>query len=86
MLLRSYQGKTPRLGKPRFIAPNATIVGDVTLGAGSSVWYGAVIRSDLNPIRFGRQQHRRRGGGALRHGGAPQQPGGRCARQDPAAG
>ena len=30
MLLRSYQGKTPRLGKPRFIAPNATIVGDVT--------------------------------------------------------
>ena len=37
MLLRSYQGKTPRLGKPRFIAPNATIVGDVTLGDGSSV-------------------------------------------------
>ena len=54
MLLRSYQGKTPRLGKPRFIAPNATIVGDVTLGDGSSVWYGAVIRSDLNPIRIGR--------------------------------
>ena len=54
MILRSYKGKTPSLGKPRFIAPNATIVGDVTLGDGSSVWYGAVIRSDLNPIRIGR--------------------------------
>ena len=54
MILRSYKGKTPSLGNPRFIAPNATIVGDVTLGDGSSVWYGAVIRSDLNPIRIGR--------------------------------
>ena len=54
MILRSYKGKMPSLGKPRFIAPNATIVGDVTLGDGSSVWYGAVIRSDLNPIRIGR--------------------------------
>ena len=58
MLLRSYQGKTPRLGKPRFIAPNATIVGDVTLGDGSSVWYGAVdpLRPEPHPHRAGLQR------------------------------
>lgn len=35
------------------VAPNATIVGDVTLEAGVSVWYGAVLRGDSGPIRVG---------------------------------
>lgn len=36
-----------------FIAPTATVMGDVELGAESSVWYGAVIRGDMAPVRIG---------------------------------
>jgi carbonic anhydrase/acetyltransferase-like protein (isoleucine patch superfamily) len=36
-----------------FIAPNATLLGDVRLGAGASVWYGCVLRADLAPIIVG---------------------------------
>ena len=36
-----------------YIAPNATVVGDVTLGKDASVWYGAVLRGDCGPIRIG---------------------------------
>lgn len=39
--------------KEHFIAPNATIIGDVTLGKNASVWYGAVLRGDICPIRIG---------------------------------
>ena len=39
-----FGGKVPTLGEDVFVAPNASVSGDVTLGAGSSVWYGAVIR------------------------------------------
>ena len=46
-------GKAPRDEGAAFIAPNATIVGDVTLAAGSSVWYGAVLRGDEGPIYVG---------------------------------
>jgi len=38
-----------------FIAENATIVGDVTIGPESSVWYGAVIRADTTPVTIGEQ-------------------------------
>ena len=46
-------GKSPRNEGAAFIAPNATIVGDVTLGPGSTVWYGAVIRGDDGSIDIG---------------------------------
>ncbi|MFQ9321156.1 MAG: gamma carbonic anhydrase family protein [Enterococcus durans] len=39
--------------KERFIAPNATVVGDVELGKGVTVWYQAVVRGDSNTIRIG---------------------------------
>lgn len=39
--------------KGAFIAPNATVVGDVTLGENASVWYGAVIRGDMGAISIG---------------------------------
>jgi carbonic anhydrase/acetyltransferase-like protein (isoleucine patch superfamily) len=45
--------KKPALGKNVFIAKNATVIGDVTLGAHSSVWYGAVLRGDINRIVVG---------------------------------
>lgn len=45
--------KKPRLGKGVYIAKTATVLGDVTLGAHSSVWYGAVLRGDINRIVVG---------------------------------
>ncbi len=51
--LTRYLGKTPRTGDAVFIAPNATVIGDVTLEALTSVWYGAVLRGDINRILVG---------------------------------
>lgn len=45
--------KYPQWGENCFIAPNATIVGDVTMGANCSVWFNAVIRGDVNTITIG---------------------------------
>jgi carbonic anhydrase/acetyltransferase-like protein (isoleucine patch superfamily) len=46
-------GKTPQLAADVFVAPGAVIIGDVTIGAGSSVWCNAVIRGDAAPIEIG---------------------------------
>lgn len=43
----------PKWGDNCFIAPNATIVGDVVLGSDCSVWFNAVLRGDVNSIRIG---------------------------------
>ena len=43
----------PELPRDGFIAPNASVVGNVTLGERSSVWYGAVLRGDVNHIKIG---------------------------------
>jgi carbonic anhydrase/acetyltransferase-like protein (isoleucine patch superfamily) len=51
--LSTYLDKKPTLGDGVFIAPSATIIGDVRLGAGASVWYGAVLRGDINFISIG---------------------------------
>ena len=45
--------KTPQFGNNCFIAPNATIVGDVTMGDECSIWFNAVIRGDVNSIVMG---------------------------------
>jgi carbonic anhydrase/acetyltransferase-like protein (isoleucine patch superfamily) len=45
------RGVSPQL--PRFLAPNATLVGDVRFGPECSVWFGAVLRADINPIILG---------------------------------
>ncbi|WJZ01361.1 gamma carbonic anhydrase family protein [Corynebacterium freiburgense] len=52
-LILAYQGKTPRIHKDAWIAPNATIIGDVEIGPDSSVFYGCVLRGDVAPIRIG---------------------------------
>ncbi len=49
----SYNGKTPKIGKGVFIAPTASVIGDVELGDGASVWFGAVLRGDEAGIRIG---------------------------------
>jgi carbonic anhydrase/acetyltransferase-like protein (isoleucine patch superfamily) len=43
----------PAIAADCFIAPNATIIGDVTIGAGASVWFGCVLRGDEEAIRIG---------------------------------
>lgn len=52
-ILRKLNGVTPKIGKNCFIAENAAIVGDVVIGDDCSIWYGAVLRGDVNPIRIG---------------------------------
>jgi carbonic anhydrase/acetyltransferase-like protein (isoleucine patch superfamily) len=51
--LDTFLRKKPKLGKNVYIAKNATVIGDVTLGAQASVWYGAVLRGDINRIVVG---------------------------------
>ena len=47
------RGFTPQFGSNCFIAPNATIVGDVQMGNDCSIWFNAVVRGDVNSIRVG---------------------------------
>lgn len=50
-----YKGIYPKIHETAFIAPNATIIGDVEIGEYSSVWPGCVIRGDVNIIRIGKR-------------------------------
>lgn len=54
-LIKTVRGFTPKIAKNCFLAENATIVGDVVLGEGCSIWFNAVLRGDVNPIRIGKQ-------------------------------
>jgi carbonic anhydrase/acetyltransferase-like protein (isoleucine patch superfamily) len=47
------QGKDPQFGENCFIAPNATIAGDVTMGNECSIWFNAVLRGDVHYIKMG---------------------------------
>ncbi|OQW48587.1 MAG: gamma carbonic anhydrase family protein [Proteobacteria bacterium SG_bin7] len=49
------RGKKPIIGKNCYIAPTATIVGDVVLGDNTSVWFNTVIRGDVMPVRIGKE-------------------------------
>lgn len=52
-IIRSVRGFTPQIGKGCFLADNATVIGDTIIGEGCSVWFGAVVRGDVNSIRIG---------------------------------
>lgn len=52
-LLLTVNGVQPRFGTDCFLAPNATITGDVVMGDQCSVWFNAVVRGDVNTIRIG---------------------------------
>ena len=52
-MIVSFGGKTPQDRGAAFVAPNATVLGDVILEAGSSVWYGAVLRGDDGTLTLG---------------------------------
>ncbi|MCD7749217.1 MAG: gamma carbonic anhydrase family protein [Oscillospiraceae bacterium] len=49
----SYNGKNPAIGRGCFVAETAAVIGDVTIGEDSSVWYGAAVRGDYEPITIG---------------------------------
>ena len=55
MIIKTVRGKTPVIGKDCFLAENVVLIGDVTLGDECSVWYGSVLRGDVNSIRIGRR-------------------------------
>lgn len=52
-MIKSFQGKKPKIHETAFVAENATIIGDVEIGEDSSVWFGAILRGDVNFIRIG---------------------------------
>ena len=52
-LIREIRGKTPVFGKNCWMAENAVVVGDVSMGDECSIWYNAVIRGDVHYIRIG---------------------------------
>ena len=52
-LIKSVRGFTPQIGENTYLSENATIVGDVTIGKDCSIWFNAVLRGDVNPIRIG---------------------------------
>src|ERR1700722_17826868 len=52
-LILPFANKLPQIAPDAFIADNATIIGDVVIGAGASIWFGCVLRGDTNYIRVG---------------------------------
>ena len=50
---RSFGGVQPTLGRGVFVAETAAVIGDAVIGDDSSIWYGAVVRADVMPIRIG---------------------------------
>jgi len=68
MPLFSFEGRAPKISSTAWIAPTATLVGDVTVEDDASVWYGAVLRADFGPVVI------RRGAnvqdGSILHGGS----------------
>jgi carbonic anhydrase/acetyltransferase-like protein (isoleucine patch superfamily) len=52
-LVRSVRGVTPVFGTDCFFAETAVVIGDVVMGDNCSIWYGAVLRGDVNSIRIG---------------------------------
>lgn len=52
-IVRTLGDKVPVIGEDTFLAETATIIGDVTIGRDCSIWYGAVLRGDVNTITLG---------------------------------
>lgn len=52
-IIKSVRGFTPKVGEGTFLAETAVLIGDVTIGRDCSIWYGAVLRGDVNSITVG---------------------------------
>ncbi len=53
MLIIPFNGILPKIAESAFIAPGTTIIGDVEIGSESSIWFGSVLRGDVNRVRIG---------------------------------
>lgn len=56
-LIRPYKNILPKIHDSVFVAENAVIIGDVEIGAESSIWYGCTLRGDVNNIRIGQRSN-----------------------------
>lgn len=65
-IVRKVRGHTPRFGKNCFLADNAVVVGEVTMGDNCTVWFSAVVRGDVNSITIGNNSNIQ--DGAVIHG------------------
>ncbi|KAB2840148.1 gamma carbonic anhydrase family protein, partial [bacterium] len=54
-MIHPYQDKWPTIGERVFLAEGSHVIGDVTVGEGSSIWFNTVVRGDVFPIRIGRK-------------------------------
>lgn len=52
-LIKSVRGFTPKMGDNVYLADNATVIGDVTMGSDCSIWFNTVLRGDVNTITIG---------------------------------
>jgi len=53
-LIKPFKSLKPKIGKRVFVAENAVVIGDVEIGDDSSIWFGAILRGDVNYIRIGK--------------------------------
>jgi len=56
-MILTINGKTPDVSQAAFIAPDSVVIGDVVLGSDTSIWFNAVVRADLTPIRVGNKSN-----------------------------
>ncbi|MCA9743460.1 MAG: gamma carbonic anhydrase family protein [Deferribacteres bacterium] len=56
-MIHSHHNIDPKFGEKVFIAPNATVIGDVEIGEDSSIWFGVIMRGDVNIIRIGERSN-----------------------------
>ncbi|MFC1847519.1 gamma carbonic anhydrase family protein [Chloroflexota bacterium] len=52
-MIRSFNGKTPKIAESAFVSETAYVVGDVEIGENSGIWPGAVVRADFDSIKIG---------------------------------
>ncbi len=52
-MILSFEGRTPVVEGDAWVAPNATVLGDVVIGPRAGIWFGAVLRADVEKIRIG---------------------------------
>lgn len=53
MIVRTFKGRSPVIDPTAFVAETAVIIGDVMIGPRANIWYGVVIRGDINHVRIG---------------------------------
>src|SRR3954453_20936114 len=56
-MLRAYKGRLPRVAADAYVDASAQVIGDVQIGAESSIWMNVVVRGDVNRIRIGRRSN-----------------------------